>query len=150
MWPHGLLPANPQPCLGSCGFHPPSPRHHRPPAEFCLEPESSNGALNSKPNSAPSNHFPLLLFSCRPLCSPKGRTHKRSWVCPQDSWASADHVEFLRLRRRGTLTCAAWLGWGNSPTLSHPLLSGLCLRCRRQTRAQGGNLGRSKAALPCP
>ena len=43
------------------------------PPEFCLEPEDSNGALNSKPNSAPSNHFPLLCFSAS-LCFPQGQT----------------------------------------------------------------------------
>lgn len=33
------------------------------PLEFCLEPKGSNGNQNSKPNSAPSNHFPLFHFS---------------------------------------------------------------------------------------
>lgn len=53
------------------------------PPEFCLEPEGSNGALNSKPNSAPSNHFPLLCFSASFAAFPKARLTQANLGLPQ-------------------------------------------------------------------
>lgn len=56
------------------------------PCEFCLEAESFSGALNSKPNSAPSNHFPLVCFSASFVAFPQGQTHRLTWTGPKDSW----------------------------------------------------------------
>ena len=56
------------------------------PCEFCLEAESFSGALNTKPNSAPSNHFPLVCFSASFIAFPWGQTHRLTWTGPKDSW----------------------------------------------------------------
>lgn len=129
------------------------------PPEFCLEHRGSNGAQNSKPNSAPSNHFPLFCFSALPSPFPKARRTQANLGLPQtllglsgspqktlktQNYKGGGHLpELPGLAGKYCLTGSYLLLFSVSPLWTLP-------ETREVHGSHDGNLQSYMVALPCP